>query len=265
MAHKLALIASDLDGTLLLNGAQKLQPETCELIQRLIDKGIIFVAASGRQYANLRRLFEPVKDSIGYICENGCLGYINDEVIAKAVMENDLAHDIIKAIEDTPNCEVLISGKDTCYVRADKKFFAKHIRDVVGNDVTEVDNIFETPETYMKISSYEKGGTKNVGYWKNLFGDRCTVQTGGAEWLDMMPKGVNKSTAFKKLLEYLNVDPQNCIMFGDNDNDCEILSMVGCPITMNTAKSDIRAMGRYNIDTVESALIKILDGDGFDW
>ncbi|MBR1398446.1 MAG: HAD hydrolase family protein, partial [Selenomonadaceae bacterium] len=73
------------------------------------------------------------------------------------------------------------------------------------------------------------------------------------------------STAFKKLLEYLNVDPQNCIMFGDNDNDCEILSMVGCPITMNTAKSNIRAMGRYNIDTVESALIKILDGDGFDW
>ena len=54
-----------MDGTLLLNGAQELQPKTYELIQKLMDKGIIFVAASGRQYANLRRLFAPVENKIG--------------------------------------------------------------------------------------------------------------------------------------------------------------------------------------------------------
>ena len=35
MSRKIKLVASDLDGTLLLNGAQSLQPGTCQLIHRL--------------------------------------------------------------------------------------------------------------------------------------------------------------------------------------------------------------------------------------
>ena len=41
------LIASDLDGTLLKNGAQELPPEVCGLILKLKEKGIHFAAASG--------------------------------------------------------------------------------------------------------------------------------------------------------------------------------------------------------------------------
>ena len=43
------LIASDLDGTLLHNGAQKLTPHAIELIHELTQKGVHFVAASGRR------------------------------------------------------------------------------------------------------------------------------------------------------------------------------------------------------------------------
>lgn len=41
------LIASDLDGTLLLNGAQDLPEEMFDLIPRLKKAGILFAAASG--------------------------------------------------------------------------------------------------------------------------------------------------------------------------------------------------------------------------
>ncbi len=58
------LIASDLDGTLLHNGAQKLTPRAIELIHELTQKGVHFVAASGRQYDNERRLFSEIKDEI---------------------------------------------------------------------------------------------------------------------------------------------------------------------------------------------------------
>ena len=47
------LVASDLDGTLLLNGAQSLPEELFPLIKELKELGILFVAASGRQYANI--------------------------------------------------------------------------------------------------------------------------------------------------------------------------------------------------------------------
>lgn len=54
------LIASDLDGTLLKNGAQEPNPRIYDIIKRLKEKGIRFTAASGRQHYNLRLLFEPV-------------------------------------------------------------------------------------------------------------------------------------------------------------------------------------------------------------
>ena len=63
------LIASDLDGTLLQNGAQRLNPEVFDMIRTLKSHGILFTAASGRQYTNLRRLFAPVKDDIAYVAE----------------------------------------------------------------------------------------------------------------------------------------------------------------------------------------------------
>ena len=65
------LVASDLDGTLLLKGAQSLPEEIFPLIRQLKELGILFVAASGRQYANMKKMFVPVEKDVAFICENG--------------------------------------------------------------------------------------------------------------------------------------------------------------------------------------------------
>ena len=57
------LIASDIDGTLVKDGTLAIDREYMEVIGRLIDKGIVFVACSGRQYRSERKLFTPVADS----------------------------------------------------------------------------------------------------------------------------------------------------------------------------------------------------------
>lgn len=61
------LVASDLDGTLLLHKAQSLPEEIFSLIRQLEELGIMFVAASGRQYPNMTKLFAPVASEISYI------------------------------------------------------------------------------------------------------------------------------------------------------------------------------------------------------
>lgn len=50
------LVASDIDGTLLRYGEQKLNPELFDIIRQLKKKGIHFIAASGRQYASIVNL-----------------------------------------------------------------------------------------------------------------------------------------------------------------------------------------------------------------
>ena len=83
-------IASDLDGTLLLNGAQELDPEVFSLILHLKEKGIHFIAASGRQYYSLRNLFRPVADQISYIAENGSLCIHDHQVISRGLIPREL-------------------------------------------------------------------------------------------------------------------------------------------------------------------------------
>ena len=92
------LVASDLDGTLLLNGAQKLPEELFPLIRGLKKEGILFVAASGRQYANMKRLFEPVLEDMAFICENGALAFQNGELLYEAAFEEKLAREITETI-----------------------------------------------------------------------------------------------------------------------------------------------------------------------
>ena len=64
------LIASDLDGTLLVNQAQSLNPGTAELIHELTKQGRIFAAASGRQYMKLYRRFHGVAGEKANIRQN---------------------------------------------------------------------------------------------------------------------------------------------------------------------------------------------------
>ena len=63
------LIASDIDGTLVKDGTLAIDREYMKVIGRLIDKGIVFVACSGRQYRSERKLFAPVADRLLYISD----------------------------------------------------------------------------------------------------------------------------------------------------------------------------------------------------
>ena len=62
------LIATDMDGTL-LDSKGRLNPEFFSVFEGLKDKGIMYVAASGRQYYNLLKLFNNVKDDIMFVAE----------------------------------------------------------------------------------------------------------------------------------------------------------------------------------------------------
>lgn len=254
------LIASDLDGTLLLEGAQSLGKEACGLIHRLYrEKGIIFVSASGRQYDNQRRLFAPVADEIAYICENGCLSFLEGEMLHRECMDRQLGQEIMKDILSREGEEVLLSGVHTSYLMPKEASYVSHMRDVVGNNVTVVKDILDTREPYFKISVYAREGVAACAdYWKQTYGDRVHVVTSGNAWLDMMPKQVSKRTGLEKILERLGIAPEECMAFGDNFNDWEMLTYVGRPVTMDTAVPGVYELTGEHTDTVEHSLERIL-------
>lgn len=255
------LIASDLDGTLLLNGAQSLNPGTVELIHELTRQGRVFVAASGRQYPNLRRLFQGVEDEIGYICENGALVMYQGKEIAKHTVDRELGQELMKAILEKEDAEVLLSGVNTCYIQPKEAAYADHLKNVVKNNVTVVEDILATEEPYIKISLYEKAGVdKSYTYWSEKFKDKVRVVTSGNAWLDTLQDGVDKGSAIRELGEALGILPEEMMALGDNYNDREMLKAVGCGVAMEKAPEAVKKICSYETALVEDTLREILEG-----
>ena len=131
------LVASDIDGTLLQGGARALSDELFGLIRVLKKRGILFCAASGRQYRSMRALFAQAEDDIAYLCENGAIVYRGGSVVSKLAMERADALALIGQIQAQEQCEVLISGADTSYLLPKHPDYVDHIRYFVGNHAVE--------------------------------------------------------------------------------------------------------------------------------
>ena len=82
--------------------------------------------------------------------------------------------------------------------------------------------------------------------------------TSGTEWLDMMPKGVNKGLGLRKIMEFLDIAPDECMALGDNYNDLEMLELAGYPVAMKNAVPEVKKVCRYETDTVEHVLEALL-------
>ena len=104
------LIASDLDGTLLYGRGNSVSDEMFEMIREMRRKGMLFVAASGRQYHNLKNLFAPVWEDMAFICENGAVVFYKDQIIAQQVIPKEELLELIHMIDEDERTEIILSS-----------------------------------------------------------------------------------------------------------------------------------------------------------
>lgn len=257
------LVASDLDGTLLQGGAQQLSPRSIELIHSLVQKGIHFVAASGRQYDNELRVFAPIKDEISYIAENGSVCIHNGEVISRSVIEPELAKRIINEIKKNPDFEVVISREDSCFIENNNEAFVNHIVNVMKNTTQIVDDIRTVGGPILKIAICSMSDRahivdKYLKHLQDLFRDEIKVVTSGNIWIDFIAPGTNKGAALEQLINKLGIKPEECMAFGDQYNDVEMLQFVGTSYAMSNAAPGIAYYSTYVTDSVDEILEDLL-------
>lgn len=257
------LIASDLDGTLLQGGAQELTPRAIELVHQLTQKGVHFVAASGRQYDNERRLFAPIKDEISYIAENGSVCIHKGKVVSRGIIDDDLAFRIIREIKKNPAFEIVVSREDTCLIEDNDPAFVHHIVDIMKNTTEIVDDITQIKGPILKIAiaNMHDGAhiiDKYLKYLQDVFGSEIKVVTSGNIWIDFIAPGTNKGTALRHLMDLFDVSPKECVAFGDQYNDIEMLELAGISYAMSNAAPGISYHASHVTDSVEDVLEDIL-------
>lgn len=254
-------VASDLDGTLLQNGAQSLNPEVFDLILKLKAKGIHFIAASGRQYHSLRHLFAPVKDEISYVAENGSLCIHDHQVISRGEIDRELGLRILNSTAEYPSCDCFVSCESSGYTTSKNQKFIDHMRNVINFDITVVDNWEDIQETFLKIAVCDFNGTKKLApFFTERFSDEIKVVTSGNIWVDFIAPNANKAIGLSSLLDHLNISPEDGVAFGDQYNDVEMLQLAGTSYAMSNAAPGIAYYTTYVTDSVEEVLQDIAAG-----
>ena len=253
------LVASDIDGTLIPYKCQKISDEFFEAALQLIESGVPFCFASGRQYDNLRRLAGPLLDKAYYMCENGAVVFAageKRELVAKTPMGWDDALRVADRILADPEYEVFISGENITYI-CPKTYAAEDLaRNGLCNNVAVIPSPKDTPEPILKVSAWCRNSAEAYPKLAQGWEDKFTVAIAGENWVDFTLG--NKGSGLRALCAHLGVELADVAAFGDNYNDLPMLDIVGHPYIMNSAAPELLARFENHCGNVAEELRKLL-------
>ncbi|WP_207426136.1 HAD family hydrolase [Pedobacter sp. SYSU D00535] len=239
------LVATDVDGTL-ANPQHQLSGEFYSLFQQLQELGILFVAASGRQYFNLIKTFERVKDDVIFVAENG--GYVvqKDQELMVQPTDPDLVKRILKEAGSLPGTEVVLCGKKQAYIENDTPRFLEQVK--MYYDKYELVESLEhvKDDDFLKIAICDfEGAERNSFQHFKQYRESMQVTVSGKIWLDIADKATNKGHAIEYLQSKFNIGPEETIAFGDYQNDIGMLGRAAFSYAVENAHPDVKAAAKY--------------------
>lgn len=237
------LIASDIDGTLIQDSTPNLYPEMINAIRELKEKGILFCAASGRQYASLRNVFREAADDIAYIAENGAHIRYQDKDISITPMKREYIEGILKMLRPYyGNCETVISTPKGSLVESRNKEFIDLLTYGYHNSFRLVEDVLKEEAEIIKIAVYQSESIRELGEGTFIpaWQDKVKVCMAGEEWVDFMDASVDKGNGFKLLMDYLKIGKQETMAFGDNNNDIGLMLAAGESYAVENAVAQVK-------------------------
>ena len=185
------LIATDMDGSL-LNSKNEIQDGFYEVFNELEGKGIIFAAASGRQYYNLLKRFEGIEDKMMFIAENGTFVVYKGKELVVNALDLNLARELIKVGRNIKDSYVILCGKKSAYIESNDKRLIEQTekyyeRYEIVSDLTKIE------DDILKVTICDFAGSENnSNKYYDDFRDKAQIAVSGEIWLDITAKGMKK-------------------------------------------------------------------------
>lgn len=234
------LIATDMDGTF-LNSQKTFDPEFIHLFYQLKEKGIKFVVASGNQYYRLYQKFLPISEYMYFIAENG--SYIAEgttELYCNTIDKEDVEK-IKDVLFDIPRIFMVLCGRKGAYILKDYFQYKDEVKKYYCT-YSFIDSFDDIQDDIMKIAIFDPSHCIQdlIGDVKAQIPDRVKVVTSGNEWMDIQNKDIHKGIGMQFLQAVYEIDPSECVAFGDQMNDYELLQQVKYGYAMSNAVESIK-------------------------
>lgn len=259
---QIKMVVTDMDGTL-LNSNHEVSDRFFELFSELKRRGILFVAASGRQYNSIIDKLHSIRQDIVVVAENG--GYVmrKGEELLATLLPKDKRNMVLEVLNSVENIYPVLCGKQNAFLTGNSDSFADLLKQYysafqIVEDLTQVD------AEILKVAIYHFESSERFVYpaVKHLEGD-LKVKVSGANWVDISSPKANKGFALQKLQEMYKIKPEETMVFGDYNNDLEMLTRATYSFAMANAHPDVKKIANYHTGSnddfgVERILEKLL-------
>jgi len=238
-----ALVASDVDGTLLDND-EKVTDRTRAAVRTAVDSGVQFVLATGRP----PRWVQPVVDALGFapmaVCANGAVVYdpATDRIVSARELSADALGELAEiATRVIPGAGLAVErvGR-SAHDAATPQFVSspgyEHAWLNPDNTEVSVEDLLSAPAVKLLI---RKGGARSsemvaaLVEHVGLQGDITYSTNNGL--VEVVPLGISKATGIEELARPLGITAAEVVAFGDMPNDVSMLSWAGLGIAMGNA------------------------------
>lgn len=265
------LIAIDLDGTLLDTYGQA-SDKNCEAIKQAMAKGVEVVLTTGRSPASVKNLAEETGANHYIICGNGAIVYDlqKQETIYQNLLDKKKVLQLIQICEEnsiyysvytentiitkTLNYNTLFYHHENSRKPDDKKTNIHIVQDiyqyVIDREEEDYSKIMICDDNNIIFNSIIKKlkMVKNVDVLDVGHMSRKIIRNGTEEfpleyyYTEVSSQNVDKWSAILKLIEKLEIKPEEVIAIGDNVNDQTMLENAGLGIAMENSAPYIQEM-----------------------
>ena len=260
------LIASDMDGTF-LDGNECVPEGSYDLVMRLRDAGIQFVASSGRRFDTLHELFEPVVDCMDFVASNGAQVMVAGELVDLEVFSHAAVKRRARVVDMFDTMHLALFDETRSYLLDDEARFEREVDKNLPNPV----RVYAVPSpqvNILKASVYCDEDVMDMAYiLSRELDDDFVFAPSGRKWIDVMQRGVSKATGVSQVLDAHGIRAHEMMAFGDSMNDYEILRMAGTSVAMGNARYAVKQIADKVIGTnvdhgVQAELRRVLEGLG---
>ncbi len=257
------LIALDIDGTVLLED-DTLSPGVVDAVAHAQSVGHEVMLATGRSWDSTHTIMERLGIRPEYaVCSNGAIVMRRDGDggdYRRAHVETFDPSEVLTLLgEHLAGAHFLVELPDG------KRLFTDYLDDwnlEGANEVTFAE-LSGQPVCRVVVVAPEQTDQDFLELVERIGLTQVSYAIGWTAWLDIAPKGVDKSTALELVRGWLGIAPERVLVMGDGRNDIEMMQWAvrngGRAIAMHQGPPEVHAAaGEVGLSVTEGGVAAIL-------
>lgn len=256
------LVVTDMDGTLLLEDGS-VPDELWPILVALRERGILFAAASGRQYGSLARIFEERAEGVVYVADNGCLVVEDGEVISTTTLELPTAERLVHTARELSrrfDIGLVWSGPRSAYVEKGHERTYSGAKEYYAT-MELIDDLLDIGEPPLKVAFYGANGFTDEAVQaivRAAGSNRAMVS--GHHWVDVQNPVADKAVGVRDLQSRYGITPDQTVVFGDYLNDLRLMSTATYSYAMANAHPEVIEAANYTAPhNAEQGVVQVLN------